>query len=183
MKLLQIDYYKLLSENRANMQRRRAAKQRGSNNNQKMKIQIAKQFEKITNIRKDYQHKLSKKLVKEYDTIYVEKLDIKGMLEAKGFEVNNSNITDASWGNFVAMLKYKAEKANISIIDVDPRNTSKTCSNCGKIQKLTLKDRIYKCKACGFEIDRDQNAAINIKRAGTALAMAALPLISEASSF
>jgi len=166
--------YKTAKEKLTYLQRCRAAKQRGSNNDKKIKVQIAKQCEKIANIRKDYQHKITKQLIKEYDTIYIEKLNIKGMLETKGFEVKNSNITDASWGNFVAILKYKAENANSLIVEVNPRNTSKTCSHCGKIKEtLTLKDRIFKCEACGFEMDRDQNAAINIKRAGTALMMAA----------
>ena len=169
--------YKTAKEKLKYLQQRRAAKQHGSNNDKKIKIQIAKQHEKVANIRKDYQHKITKQLIKEYDTIYIEKLNIKGMLEAKSFEVKNSNITDASWGNFVAILKYKAENANSLIIEVNPRNTSLTCSHCGKIKEmLTLKDRIFKCEACSFEMDRDQNAAVNIRRAGTALMMAAKPL-------
>jgi len=167
--------YKTAKEKLKYLQQRRAAKQLGSNNDKKIKKQIANQHEKIANIRKDYQHKITKELIRGYDVIYVEKLNIKGMLEAKSFEVKNSNITDASWGNFVAILKYKAENADSLIIEVNPKNTSKMCSCCKKINKLALKDRIYKCEACGFEMDRDRNAAINIKRAGTVIMMAAKP--------
>jgi putative transposase len=94
------------------------------------------------------------------------------MLEAKGFEVNKSNIQEASWGNFVNKLIYKAESAGRSIREVNPMNTSKTCSHCGKINKeLTLRDREFRCEACGFAMDRDRNAAINIRRLGTSLAI------------
>lgn len=162
--------YKTAKEKLAYLQRRRAAKQRGSNNDKKLKLRIAKQYEKITNIRKDFQHKVAKQLVDDNYKIYIEKLNIKSMLESKGFEVRKENITEASWGNFVALLEYKAEKAGALVIKVDPRNTSKTCSQCLKVkEKLALSERTYHCEACGFEMDRDQNAALNIRRVGTTL--------------
>lgn len=143
-------------------------KKRGSNNSKRLRKTINKQYEKISNIREDFQHKLSKKIISENDIIIIEKLNIKSMLEAKGFEVDKNNITDASWGSFATKLKYKAERAGRLVIEVNPRNTSKTCSKCGKVkEKLSLKDRIYHCEACGFTLDRDHNAALNIKRLGT----------------
>jgi len=82
-------------------------------------------------------------LVDQNDTIVIEKLNIVSMLEAKGFDVKNENITDASWGSFAAKLKYKAERAGRSVIEVNPRNTSKTCSGCGTIKKsMPLKQNI-----------------------------------------
>jgi len=77
-----------------------------------------------------------------------------------------------TWGNFVALLTYKAESAGRILIKVNPKNTSKTCSCCGNINKLlTLRDRVYDCDACGNAIDRDINAAINVRRLGTSLAI------------
>ncbi len=166
--------YKTAKEKLAYLQRKRAASQPTSQNNKKLKIRIAKQHEKIVNIRNDFQHKAAKRLVDTYDKIYIEKLNISKMLESKGFAVNKSNISDVSWGSFVAIIKYKAENAGVLVTEVNPANTSRTCSQCGNIKKeLTLKDRTYHCEACGFTMDRDQNAAINIRRAGTALIGAA----------
>lgn len=162
--------YKASRKKLANLQRKFSKKQKNSNNRKKLKLQISRQFEHITNIRQDFQHKLSKKLIEENDTIIVEKLNIKGMLEAKGFEVNKSNISEASWGSFISKLKYKAERAGRAIIEVNPRNTSKTCSCCGNVKSsLSLKDREYCCEVCSLAIDRDLNAAINIKRLGMSL--------------
>ena len=128
--------------------------------------------------KKRFQHKASKQMWNSYDKIYIEDLNIKSMMESKGFEVKKENIADASWGNFISLLEYKAEKAGVLIVKVNPANTSKTCSCCGNIkEKLALSERIYHCEACGFAMDRDQNAAINIKRAGTALP------VREASGF
>ena len=93
------------------------------------------------------------------------------MLEAKGFEVNNKNISDASWSKFVEKLTYKAESADKLIVKVNPKNTSKMCSKCGNIkEKLSLKEREYRCESCGFTTDRDINAAKNIKALGTSAA-------------
>ena len=65
--------------------------------------------------------------------------------------MSKSNIQDASWGNFVALLCYKAERADKIVIEVDPRNTSKTCSECGNIKdRLELSEREYHCDACGI---------------------------------
>jgi putative transposase len=164
--------YQTAKEKLAYYQRKLALKQKGSLNRLKVKNSLSKVHEKISNIREDFQHKLANKIIAENDTIIIEKLNIKSMLEAKGFEVNKSNIQEASWGKFVSKLIYKAESAGRSIREVNPMNTSKTCSHCGKINKeLTLRDREFRCEACGFAMDRDRNAAINIRRLGTSPAI------------
>jgi putative transposase len=143
-----------------------ASKKRGSKNRQKALRLLGKTYEKITNIRKDFHHKTANKIVKSYDKIYMEKLNIAGMLKASSHNVKKSNISDAGWGGFAAILKYKAENAGKLVVEVDPKNTSRMCSCCGKIKKdLALEDRIYKC-ACGANLDRDINAAKNIKKLG-----------------
>ncbi len=176
--------YKTAKEKLALANQKLARKQGGSKNRRKSINDLRKVHTKIANIRDDWQHKLANKLIKESDTIIVEKLNITGMLEDKGFIVNNENISDASWGNFVNKLKYKAESAGRSIIEVNPKNTSKMCSCCNNINKeLTLKDRIYDCIKCGMILDRDINAAINIKRLGTSLAIDSNISISEVFEF
>jgi putative transposase len=147
--------YRSAKDTLAEKNRKLALKQRGSLNRR----------------REDFQHKIANKLIRENDVIIVEKLNIKKMLQQDNPAVQKSNISDASWGNFVAMLIYKAESAGRSIIKVNPRDTSKMCSGCNKIKKdLDLTIRTYRCDGCKLEMDRDHNAAINIKRLGTSLA-------------
>jgi putative transposase len=161
--------YKTSKEKLAYRQRKLASKQRGSKNREKQRVLVAKQHEHVANIRDDFQHKLTIELLDNYDVIVMEKLDIKSMLENKGYEVSAANISEASWGSFVEKLSYKAESAdNKRLILVNPRNTTKTCSSCLFVKdKMELSDRIYSCEKCGLSIDRDINAAKNIKRLGT----------------
>jgi putative transposase len=135
-------------------------KKKGSNNRKKDKFRVAKIHEKIERVRNDFLHKLSNKYVKDCKLIIVEDLSIKDMMQSS---YNAKNIADASWGRFVQYLTYKAESAGCKIVKIDPKNTTKQCSNCGNIQKMPLWIRTYKCSGCGFEIDRDLNSAINIK--------------------
>jgi putative transposase len=179
--------YKTSKEKLAYAQQKLSAKQKGSKNRIKAKHLVAKCHEHIANIRKDFQHKLALKLIRENDEIILEDLNIQPMLEGTqrvpGLGVSNLNITEASWGSFVQILSDKAEKAGRKITKVNPRNTSKTCSRCLKIKEsLKLSDRLFHCEACGFEMDRDQNAALNIRRLGMSPAIANLA-ISEAPSF
>jgi putative transposase len=114
--------------------------------------------------------------------LIIEKLNVRSMLEAKGFEINKENIQDASWARFASILFYKVERAGRIIIEADPRNTSKTCSGCSNLKKnLILQDLQYHCDACGIAMDQDINAAINIKRLGTSLATD--KTVSEAHGF
>jgi putative transposase len=159
--------YRTAKEKLARLNRKLAAKQPGSNNRKRVKQQIARAYDKVSNIRNDFLHKTALRLVKENDTIITEKLNIKSMLAAKGSEVKNSNITDASWNRFSTLLSYKAERAGRKRIEVDPKDTSKTCSCCFQIKNdLKLQDRTFECAFCPFKCDRDQNAAINIRRLG-----------------
>jgi len=78
----------------------------------------------------------------------------------------NRSIADASWGQFITFLSYKAEEAGREFVMVDPRNTSKRCSRCNTIVDKTLSDRVHNCPICGLSIDRDLNASINILALG-----------------
>ena len=146
-------------------QRSLSRKVKGSNNYHKQRIVVAKIYEKIANTRKDYLHKISKYLVDNYDTICLEDLSVKDLLEEKKM---SKLISDASWSTLRNFIEYKAEwqGKNVSVIGrYFP--SSKTCSNCGTIKKdLKLSERTYNCDNCNHSQDRDMNAAINIKNQG-----------------
>lgn len=132
------------------------------NKGKRTKQKLAKLHEKVANQRLDFLHKVSIKLIRENQTIALETLQIKNMV--KNHKLAQS-IIDVSWGKFIEMLKYKAEwycKDIIRIGTFEP--SSKTCSNCGRINKdLKLSDRNWNCNHCKINHDRDINAAINIK--------------------
>lgn len=123
---------------------------------------------KVSNQRKDFLHKLSRRIVSSYDTIYVEDLNIKGMLEDNYRNLNKS-ICDSGWGYFMQYLSYKAEEAGKKVVKVNPAYTSQICSSCGYMVKKDLSVRRHKCPNCGLDIGRDHNAAINILSFGTKL--------------
>lgn len=126
---------------------------------------LSRLHEKIVNKRRDFAHKLSKTLVSNYQIIIFENLEIKKMIEFNFKKVKKS-IGEVAWGQFIQFMVYKAEGAGRTIIFVDPRNTSKKCSNCGQSVKKKLSERVHKCPFCGLIIDRDKNAALNILRLG-----------------
>jgi putative transposase len=132
---------------------------------QRQRLLVAKLHEKITNKRHDYLHKISTSIIKKYDTVCLEDLNISGMLKNKNLSLA---IAETSWNEFEIMLKYKAEWYGKNILYIgrfDP--SSKLCSKCGAINKeLQLKDREWTCSECGTKHDRDENAATNIKTMG-----------------
>ncbi len=143
-------------------QRRLSNKKKGSNNRKKAKKTCAVLHKKVSNQRKDFQHKLSRELVGNYGYIRVEDLQIKNM--ARNHSLAKS-IHDAGWGQFLTFLTYKAEEAGCHVEKVNPRNTSKMCSVCGYIYKdMTLSIRKWTCEGCGTIHDRDVNAAVNINK-------------------
>lgn len=130
----------------------------------KLRKQLTWIHRKIANQRKDFQHKLSRKLVNNYDLIAYEDLKIKQMVEDNTYNLQKS-IHDASWGKFIFMLNYKAEEAGSTVIKVNPKGTSQKCSRCGQVVKKSMYERSHMC-SCGFETTRDHNAALNIERLG-----------------
>ena len=144
-------------------QRRVARRKKGGSNRRVAVAQLQRQHERIANARKDFLNKLANDLVQRYDRIALEDLVITRMVHGNLAK----SILDAGWGYLVQRLTHKAANAGRVVVLVDPRSTSKTCSQCGAtVEGLTLKDRWVTC-ACGLSLDRDHNAAINIlKRAG-----------------
>lgn len=136
-----------------------------SNNREKDRVKLAKKQNKITQIKKNYIHKISKQLINENQVISIEDLNVKGMM--KNHKLAES-IQQLNFGEFRRLLTYKSEWYGRDLIVVDRFfPSSKLCSCCGfKKKDLSLSDREWKCDGCGTVHDRDINAAINIKTEG-----------------
>ena len=161
-------YYKKLEDRLKLEQQKLCRKILKSNNWIKQKKKISKIQTKIANQRLDWLHKMSYKLVKDYDAVIVEDINLRAMAQTLKLA---KNLNDNGFGMFRNFLKYKLEDSGKQLIVIDKwYPSSKICSNCGnKNQKLQLSDRIYKCEHCNISIDRDYNAAINIKEVGSTL--------------
>ena len=145
----------------------------------KLKLRLARIHEHISNKRKDFNEKLSTKLVKENDVIVIESLSLKDMAKFKKWEErkeskdksnHGKSVNDLGWYTFVQRLKTKAEEQGKVVIEANRWfASSKTCNVCGYVNKdLTISDRSWICPHCGTEHNRDQNSAINLKQIFTA---------------
>lgn len=171
----------------ATAQQRLARAQRGSNNRGRRRETVAARHRKVANQRRDFHHKTSRTLVETYDVIAVEDLAIANMLRrarsmpdpdkpgaflpsgAAAKTGLNRSISDASWGQFVSILRAKAEDAGRTAIEVDPRHTSDRCEACGHAAKENrITQAVFACRACGHQAHADEHAARNILRAGLA---------------
>lgn len=157
-------YYRNNQKKLAHAQRKMKHMIVGSNNYKKQQKRIAKIHKHTSNQRLDYLHKESTKIANLYDIVCVETLNMKAMSN-KGFG-NGKATLDNGYGMFLNMLEYKLADIGKHFVKVDKwYPSSQLCSCCGKQKKLTLNDRIYKCD-CGLTLNRDYNAAINIKNEG-----------------
>jgi putative transposase len=144
-------------------QRKLSRKQHGSNNYEKQRRRVAECYADIRRKRRDFLHKLSNYYAREYDLVAVEDLNVKGMMESPS---NSRNTASAAWRTFLSLLKYKCEREGTYFVAVDPRGTTKECASCGVLTEKPLWVREHSCPACGFEADRDANAAWNILSRG-----------------
>lgn len=143
-------------------------KKKGSNNLNKARVQLARNYQKVANIRNDFQQKLSTKIVHENQVIVIEDLSVKNMMQ-KGNRKLARLIGEQGWYSFHRMLEYKAKWYGRELVVIDRfAPTSQLCNSCGKTNKLSLDKRKFTCE-CGVTYDRDVNAAKNILAAGMAV--------------
>jgi putative transposase len=175
------------SERLADAQRRLASKQRGSNRRSRQVGEVARLHRQVKQQRLNTAHQLSRRLVNEFDLIVLEDLKITPMVARPrpksdpespgGFLANgaaskavlNRSIHDAGWGQLRSLLSYKAESAGRTVVVVNPRHTSSTCTLCGHVDKKNrVTQTVFRCCSCAHEDHADVNAALNILRAGRA---------------
>ena len=168
-------------------QRRLQQARRGGKNRATKRETVAARHRKIANQRKDFHHKQARELVARYDLIVVEDLKIASMLRrakpiadptkrghylrngARAKSGLNRSISDAGWGQFVSILRAKAEEAGRAWIEVDPRHTSDGCERCGHAARANrVTQAEFACQRCGHTVAADEHAACNILRAGLA---------------
>lgn len=160
-------FYRSEEEKTKKLHKELSRKKKSSNNCDKVRLKLAKHYDKIGNRKNDWIHKLTRKLADNYDAIIFENLNIKGMQKFNS-GLSKSVSLDFSWHQFNMYLKYKMEWLGKHFVLVDRFfPSSKLCSNCGqKTNDLTLRDRVWTCFFCGTTHDRDENASLNLKAEG-----------------
>lgn len=154
-------YLKKKAEKLAHLQRRMSKKKKRSNNRNRWRIRLARQYEKLVNSREDFLHKLSRYYIDNYDAIAMEDIPIPNMVHNHKL---SKSILDSCWGKLRQYISYKAEWAGKLYMPVDYKGTTQRCSQCGKLVPKELQEREHKCPNCGFIAPRDYNSALEIKR-------------------
>jgi putative transposase len=152
-------YYRKSQKRLRVIQKRVSRRKKGSNRRQKAIKQLGRQHKKVADKRKDFHFKTANNLLKKYDVIAVEDLNVKGLARTRLAK----SILDAGWSSFLSILTSKAENAGLAVIPVKSSGTSQDCSSCGMKVPKKLHVRWHDCPNCGCSLDRDHNAAINIK--------------------
>lgn len=162
-------------------QRDLARKKRGSHRRRKAVARVATLHRKVKDVRKDHLHKVARSYVNAYDLIVVEDLKIKNMTSSASGTVEepgknvaqksglNRSILDAGWGVLLELIRQKAEEAVVEVVEVNPRNTSRTCHACGHVAAENRHGEAFRCQRCGYSAHADTNAARNILRLGLSL--------------
>ncbi len=140
-------------------QRRLSRKRKRSKNRMRQTVRVAKVHRKVRLQRTDFNHKISRMLVRRFGMIVFEKLRIQNMMTNHRLA---KSMADASWGQLQAFTSYKAAEAGATVNFVDPYGTTRDCSRCGFHVPKTLSERMHECPNCGFILDRDWNAAVNV---------------------
>jgi len=138
-------------------------KKLGSRNRRKARVKLSCIGKRVTNLRDEFCHQVSRKLVDSADLIVFEDLQIQNMLKNHHLA---KHVSDVSWGKLILFTASKAARAGKTVELVDPRNTSQRCSDCGEIVLKELSERTHSCPNCGLQLDRDHNAARNILTLG-----------------
>lgn len=147
----------------ARAQRRMERHAKGTSEREHHKQAVRKIYDRMTNRRRDFAHKLSRALVQRFGVIVFEDLDIIRMVKHPTLA---KSIADAAWNQLVTFTTYKAVDAGSHVVQIDPGGTSQRCSGCNEVVKKDLSVRVHDCPHCGLQIDRDLNAARNIVGVG-----------------
>jgi putative transposase len=150
----------------AKAQRRVSKRKKGSHRRRKAVGNLQRAHQTVKRQRADFQHKTALKLLRDYDTIYLEDLRVANMARNRHLA---KSISDAGWAQFRSILEAKAAYAGRRVVAVPPAYTSQDCSGCGERVPKSLSVRTHVCTSCGLVMDRDENAARNIQWAGQAL--------------
>ena len=165
----------------AKLQKKLSRQQKGSSNSKKTKAKITKLHRRIANIRRDFLHKITTTIAKNHGIVFMEDLKVSnmsasasGIVEQPGKKVRqksglNRSILDQGWYSFKTMLAYKLEERGGLLVLVPPKNTSRTCPNCGYISAKNRQTQAhFECTKCGYKENADVVGAINVLRAGHA---------------
>ncbi|WP_300904985.1 RNA-guided endonuclease InsQ/TnpB family protein, partial [Turicimonas muris] len=165
----------------AKLQKKLSRQQKGSSNSKKTKAKITKLHRRIANIRRDFLHKITTTIAKNHGIVFMEDLKVSNMsasasgtVEQPGKKVRqksglNRSILDQGWYSFKTMLAYKLEERGGLLVLVPPKNTSRTCPNCGYISAKNRQTQAhFECTKCGYKENADVVGAINVLRAGHA---------------
>ena len=144
-------------------QRSLSRKEYESNNWETQRRRVAKVHARMSKKKHDFKHKLAHFYTTQYDAVFVENLNVKGMLESSE---NARNKAEVGWRDFITILEHHGDKNGCHVVLVDPRGTTKECASCGVETRKPLWVREHSCPACGFELDRDWNAALNVLNRG-----------------
>jgi len=151
-------YYRKTQKHLARQQKRLAKKEPGSVNALKQKEKISRIHQRIGRKREIFHYNIAHQLVQKYDLIAVEDLNIKGLAKTRLAK----SIYDVAWGKFLTIMEAVAVRCGVHFVKVSPHNTTVNCSRCGTKVPKTLSVRLHECPKCSLEMDRDENAAINI---------------------
>jgi len=155
-----------LSDDRERLEREQrnlSRKDHGSTNWEQQRRRVAEVHKRMHNKKRDFKHKLAAFYTSEYDAVFVEGLNVKPMLEG---ERNGRNTHEVGWRDFITILKHHGKKRGCHVVEVDPADTTKACNKCGVKTEKPLWVREHSCPSCGFETDRDYNAALNVWERG-----------------
>jgi putative transposase len=158
-------HYRRAEKYLAKCQRRVSRRKKGSKRRKKAIMLLAKAHQDVRRARADFHHKTALALVRQYDTIYLEDLQVRNVVRNRHLA---KSISDAGWAAFGTILTSKAEYAGKWVVAVPAQYTSQDCSGCGERVPKSLSVRTHVCPSCGLVMDRDENAALNILESGRA---------------
>jgi putative transposase len=156
-------HYRYAEKQLSAAHRRVSRRKQGSNRRKKAVALLKRKHQKVKRQRRDFQHKAARELLRQYDVIYLEDLQIRNLVRNPYLA---KSISDASWAQFRTILTFKAAWAGKRVVAVPPAFTSQECSGCGERVAKSLSVRTHVCPTCGLVLDRDENAALNILHLG-----------------